>query len=97
MRIGPRGGFQSPACGGCNLYRKGVGAAGPFLALLELLDFGSGVALALELDPIDPALDSLFFNVSFFALDARSRARGASSCGFEALKSGFRGEDTVGW
>jgi hypothetical protein len=60
------------------------------------LDLGSGVALALVSGARDPPFDSRFLRDSFLARDARSRARGASS-GLEGLKSGFRGEETVGW
>ena len=61
-----------------------------------MLDFGSGVARALLSGARDPAFDSRFLRDSFFALEARSRARGASSA-FEGLKSGLRGEETAGW
>lgn len=61
-----------------------------------MLDFGSGVARALLSGARDPAFDSRFLSDSFFALEARSRARGASSA-FEDLKSGLRGEETTGW
>ena len=74
------------------MYLIGAGTLSSLLCFLGA-DFGSGVALALVSGPSDPPLDSLFLSDSFFALDARSRASGASSLG---LKSGFRGEDIAG-
>ena len=61
-----------------------------------MLALGSGVALALASGARDPAFDSRFLRDSFFALEARSRARGASSA-FDDLKSGLSGEETAGW
>ncbi len=97
MRIGPRGASKSVDLGGGNLYLIGAGMLPLLLRLLEVLALGSGVALALVSGAREPPFDSRFFSDSFFALEARSRARGASSWGFEGLKSGLRGEDTAGW
>jgi len=96
MKIGPRGASKSVVLGGGSLYRIGAGASF-FLCFCEVLAFGSGVALALVSGARDPPLDSRFLRDSFFALGARSRARAASSWGFDGLKSGFSGEDTAGW
>jgi hypothetical protein len=93
-KIGPRGASKSVDFGGGSLYLMGAGAL-IFLLCFLGADFGSGVALALVSGARDPPFDSRFLSDSFFALDARSRASGASSC-FGALKSGFRGEDTAG-
>ena len=93
MNIGPRGGSKSVIFGGGSLYLRGA-ATLSFLLCFEGLAFRSGVALALVSGARDPPFDSRFFNDSFLALDARSRACGASSFG---LKSGFNGEETVGW
>ena len=82
--------------GGGSLYLIGAGTLEVLLCLLGVLDFGSGVALALVSGARDPAFDSRFFRDSFLAREARSRARGASSV-FEDLKSGLRGEETAGW
>ena len=92
MKAGPLGISKSADLGGRSLYLRGEFSACPFF---EGFDFGSGVALALASGAREPALDSLFFSDSFFALDARSRMLGASS-DFWDLKSGLRGEDTAG-
>jgi len=91
MKIGPRGASKSVVFGGGSLYLIGAGTLELLLCLCGL-DFGSGVALALVSGARDPPLDSRFLRDSFLALEARSRAMGASS-GFE----GLRGEDTAGW
>lgn len=92
MKIGPLGASKSVDFGGGSLYLMGARSGSLFLLFADL---GSGVALALESGAKDPALDSRFFSDSFLALDARSRARGASSWGLD-LKSGFKGEETAG-
>ncbi len=46
IKIGPLGASKSVDFGGGSLYRIGLGAASPFFDFV-LLDFGSGVALAL--------------------------------------------------
>ena len=97
MKMGPRGASKSVDLGGGSLYRMGAGRLSFFLLLCEALDLGSGVARALVSGARDPPLDSRFFRDSFFALDARSRARGTSSWALEILKSGFSGDDTAGW
>lgn len=97
MKIGPRGASKSVDFGGGNLYLIGAGGLPFRLCLCEVLALGSGVALPLVSEASDPPFDSRFFRDSFFALDARSRASGASSWGLDGLKSGFRGEETVGW
>ena len=97
MKIGPLGGSKSVSLGGGSLYRIGAGGASFFLLFFSVPVFGSGVALALVSGARDPAFDSRFFRDSFFARGARSRARAASSWGFEGLKSGFKGEETAGW
>jgi hypothetical protein len=94
MKTGPRGGSKSVGFGGASLYRIGESTASSFLTLPGPLV--SGVDRPLDSGASEPPLDSRFFRVSFFARDARSRARGASSCVF-GLKSGLRGEETVGW
>jgi len=91
MKIGPRGDSKSVDFGGGSLYLIGAGALVVLLCLCGL-DLGSGVALALVSGARDVPFDSRFLRDSFLALEARSRARGASS-GFE----GLRGEDTAGW
>ena len=96
MKIGPLGASKSEVLGGGSLYLIGAGRLEFLLCLLGLA-FGSGVALALVSGAREPPFDSRFLRDSFLALDARSRARGASSCGFEGLKSGFRGEEMAGW
>lgn len=93
--IGPRGASKSVGLGGESLYLIGAGMLSVFFFLCGALDFGSGIALVLVSGARDPAFDSRFFRDSFFALDARSRARGASSA-FEGLKSGLRGDETAG-
>ena len=93
MKIGPRGASKSVILGGKSLYLIGVGGV-LFFFCFCVLAFGSGVALALVSGAMDPAFDSRFLRDSFLALEARSRARGASSLG--ALKSGFKGEETAG-
>ena len=97
MKIGPLGGSKSVNLGGGSLYRIGAGGASFFLLFFSVPAFGSGVALALVSGARDPAFDSRFFKDSFLARGARSRARAASSWVFEGLKSGFKGEETVGW
>lgn len=97
MKIGPRGASKSVDFGGGSLYLIGAGALPFLLCFCEELALGSGVALPLVSGASDPPFDSRFFSDSFFALDARSRARGASSWGLDGLKSGFRGEETAGW
>ena len=75
------------------MYRMGEIILSSFLIFFE---YGSGVDLPLLSGAEEPALDSRFFNDSFFALEARSRARGASFSVF-GLKSGLSGEETAGW
>ena len=96
MKIGPRGASKSVVFGGGSLYLIGAGTLEFLLCLCGVLDLGSGVALALVSGARDPAFDSRFLRDSFFAREARSRARGGSSA-FEGLKSGLRGEEMVGW
>lgn len=93
--IGPVGASKSDNRGGRNLYLIGAGAS-PFFLCFVTGPLKSGVDLALLSDGSGP-FDSLFLSDSFFALEARSRANGASSPGFEDLKSGFNGEDIAGW
>jgi len=97
MKIGPRGASKSVDFGGGSLYLIGAGALPFLLCFCDELALGSGVALPLVSGASDPPFDSRFFSDSFFALDARSRARGASSWGLDGLKSGFKGEETAGW
>ena len=96
MRTGPRGASKSDALGGGSLYLIGAGMLEVLLCFAGLA-FGSGVALELVSGAKEPPLDSRFLRDSFLVLATRSRAGGASSCGFEGLKSGFRGEETAGW
>ena len=95
-KIGPRGASKSVIFGGGNLYLMGAGALDFRLCLFDMLDFGSGVALALVSGARDPAFDSRFLRDSFFVLGTLSRATAISST-FEDLKSGLRGDDMAGW
>lgn len=81
------------------MYRAGAISAGGTFFKAFLGTFGSGVARELSATPagLVAALDSRFFNDSFFVRFSRAMAPVSSGAkDFRALVSGFKGDDTAG-